>query len=314
MEMRRLGSHGPEISVIGFGAWEAGSGMWQADRTDDDAVAAMRAALRAGINWIDTAEVYGDGRSEELVGQVVAGRRDEVLVFTKVNPWRSGTRPDDVPKAIRDSLARLRMDHVDLYQVHWPADGVAPLEDTWGAMAQLVDEGLTRWIGVSNFRREQIERCEAIRHVDSVQNWFSLLKQRDRHTLLPWLAERGIGYLGYAPLAFGLLTGTITRGTVFDEQDWRSGTREIGYYDEYFAPDVLGTHLEKVDQLQAIADRLGVPTASLALGAAAATPGVTGLIAGSQHAGHTAENARAADLEIDDATLAEIDAIFRPSE
>lgn len=311
MERRRLGSNGPEISVIGFGAWEAGSGMWQADRTDEDAIAAMRAALDAGVNWIDTAEVYGDGRSEELVGEAVRGRRGDVLIFTKVNPWRSGTRPEDVPKAMRDSLARLRMDHVDLYQVHWPADDVAPLEDTWGAMAELVDEGLTRWIGVSNYHRDQIERCEPIRHVDSTQNQFSLLVQRDRDTLLPWLVKNGTGYLGYGPLTYGLLTGAITRDTVFDEQDWRSGTRNIGYYDEFFSPEIRGVHLEKVEKLKAIAERLGVPTASLALRAAAATPGVTGLIAGSQHVGHTVENARTADLAIDDVTLAEIDAIFR---
>ncbi len=314
METRRLGSVGPEISVIGFGAWEAGSGMWQSDRTDADAVAAMRAALDAGVNWIDTAEVYGDGRSEELVAQAVEGRRDDVLIFTKVNPWRSGTRPEDVPKAIRESLTRLRTDHVDLYQVHWPADDVAPLEDTWGAMAQLVDEGMTRWIGVSNFGREQIERCEPIRHVDSTQNQFSLLVQRDRDALLPWLVENGTGYLGYGPLAFGLLTGAVTRDTVFDEQDWRSGTRDIGYYEEFFAPDVIGPHLEKVERLREIAARLAVPVASLALRAAVSTPGITGLIAGSQHVGHTVENARAADLELDADTLAELDAIFRPDE
>ena len=311
MEMRRLGSNGPEISVVGFGAWEAGSDMWQPGRTDDDAIAAIRAGLDAGINWIDTAEVYGDGRSEALVAEAIAGRRDEVLIFTKVNPWRSGTRPEDVPRAIEGSLSRLRTDHVDLYQVHWPAEDVAPLEDTWGAMAELVDAGLTRWIGVSNFRAEQIERCEPIRHVDSTQNRFSLLAQRDRDDLLPWLTERGTGYLGYAPLAFGLLTGAITAETVFDEGDWRSGTRDVGYYDEYFAPDVRPGHLEKVDRLGSVAERLGVPTATLALRAPLATPGITGLIAGSVNAAHTVENARAADVQLDDETLTEIDEIFR---
>ncbi len=307
-----LGKSGPEISVIGFGSWEAGGDEWEPDRSDRDAVDAMRAAIDAGVNWIDTAEVYGSGRSEELVGEAIRGRRDDVLVFTKVAHFGSGARREDVHRAIRASLSRLGVDHVDLYQIHWPAEHVVPVEETWEAMSEVADEGLTRMIGVSNFDRGLVERCLAIRHVDSVQNHFSLLQQRDRDELLPWLAERGIGYLGYAPLAFGLLTGAIDEGTRFADEDWRSGKRDVGYYDQFFAPGVIGEHLRRIDGLRPIAERLGVSLPTLALRAAVEVPGVTGVIVGSRNARHVRENASAGDVELDPGALSEIDAIFHP--
>ena len=311
MEKRSLGRDGPAISVVGFGAWEAGGDQW-GTRTEEESVRAMHAAIDAGIDWIDTAEAYGAGRSEELVARVLRERRGEVRVFTKVAHFVSGARPEEVRKAIRGSLDRLGVERVDLYQIHWPAEDVVPVEETWGAMAEVVDEGLAAHIGVSNFKRDLIERCLTIRHVDSVQNRWSLLVQRDRDDLLPWLAERGIGYLGYAPLAFGLLTGAITAETTFEATDWRSGVPgDVGYYDEYFAPGVIGPHLEKVERLRPFAERLDVPLARLALRAAIDVPGVTGVIAGSTNDRHTRDNALAGDLELDDATRAEIDAIFR---
>jgi aryl-alcohol dehydrogenase-like predicted oxidoreductase len=200
--MRRLGSNGPEISVIGLGTWEAGGDQW-GKRSDDETIRAMHAAIDAGMNWIDTAESYGGGRSEELIGEVLRDRRDEVLVFTKVAHFASGLRRDDIHRAISDSLKRLGIDSVDLYQIHWPAEHIVPIEEAWSTMAEVADEGLARHIGVSNFDRTLVQRCGAIRHVDSVQNRLSLLAQRDRDSLLPWLAEQGIGYLGYSPLAFG---------------------------------------------------------------------------------------------------------------
>jgi aryl-alcohol dehydrogenase-like predicted oxidoreductase len=157
-----------------------------------------------------------------------------------------------------------------------------------------------------------VDRCLPIRHVDSVQNQFSLLAQYDRPGFLDWLAERGIGYLGYGSLAYGLLTGAVTRDTRFSPDDWRSGSTDIGYYDLLFAPDILGEHLDRVDRLRDIADRLGVPLAVLALRAALQVNGVTGLIAGTRNPRHVRENAVAGDLELDDGTLREIDAIFAP--
>jgi aryl-alcohol dehydrogenase-like predicted oxidoreductase len=308
MQTRRLGTAGPEISVVGYGAWEAGEEMWGAGDVDDDPVRAMHAALDAGITWIDTAEAYGEGRSEELVGRVVAERgRDEVLLFTKVAHFVSGSRPEDVRSAIAGSLRRLRVDHVDLYQIHWPHDAV-PVEETWGAMAELQDEGLVRHIGVSNFDRGLVERCETIRHVDSVQNQFSLLHRDDVDELIPWLAERGIGYLAYGPLAFGLLAGAFTQDTTFDDDDWRSGTWSLGYYEELFAPGRYEQNLRTVEDLRAIADAVGVPVSVLALRAVIEILGVTGVIAGSRKAAHVGSNASAGDLRLDRNVLPRIDA------
>jgi len=158
MRTKRLGAHGPEISVVGYGAWEAGGDVWGSPAEQEDIVAAMHAAIDAGMNWIDTAEAYGDGRSEELVGKVLRDRRGEAMVLTKVAPFASGAKAEDVRRAIVGSLARLDVDVIDLYQVHWPSHDV-PVEETWGGMAELVDEGLARFIGVSNFDRELVERC-----------------------------------------------------------------------------------------------------------------------------------------------------------
>lgn len=309
MEMRTLGSKGPQVSVVGFGAWEAGGDIWGPNRSDEQVVAAMRAALDAGMNWIDTAEVYGTGRSERLVGGAVADRRDEVLLFTKVAPRPSGTgfRPEEVKAAIRASLDRLGTDHVDLYQLHWP-DRSVPVEDTWGAMAELVDEGLTRYIGVSNFGRALLERCLDVRHVDSVQNKLSLLHQDDRHDLLTGLEEMGIGYLAYSPLALGLLTGTISKDTSFEEGDFRGAPGTSAPRD--FAPGDLEKNLKKVERMRPIAERVGTTLAPLALRWVIQQQGVTAAIAGSRNADHVRNNSTAGDLGLDAQTMAELDAIF----
>lgn len=309
MEMRKVGNKGPEVSVVGYGAWEAGGDFWGPNESDEAVLASMRAAIDAGMSWIDTAEVYGRGRSERLVGQAVAGRRQEVLVFTKVapRPGGSGFEPGQVKKAIRASLDRLGMEYVDLYQLHWP-DRSVPLEDTWGAMAELMGDGLTRHIGVSNFNRALVERCLEIRHVDSVQHKFSLLHQEDRDDLLPWLHESGIGYLAYSPLGLGLLTGAITKETTFGDQDFRGGGR--GEAPRDFRPANLARILKRVDKLRPIADRLGTTVAPLALRWVVEQTGVTAAIAGSRKADHVRSNSTAGDLRLDRQTLEEIDAIF----
>jgi aryl-alcohol dehydrogenase-like predicted oxidoreductase len=303
MEMRKLGREGPSISVVGYGAWEAGGTDWGPNPSDEEVIAAIRAALDAGMNWIDTAEVYGDGRSEELVGRAVAGRRDEVLIFTKVapEPEGSGLRPEQVRRAIRGSLRRLGVDHVDLYQVHWPDEAV-PVEETWGTMAELVGEGLTRHVGVSNFDRGLVERCLRLRHVDSVQNQLSLIRPRDRGELLPWLAERGIGYLAYAPLGYGILTGAIGPGTVFPPGDWRASGEGP------FAPGALERNLALVERLRPIAARLDLPLAVLALRWVVEQPGVSGAIAGSRNPAHVRTNARAGEVRLDPEALRAIEA------
>jgi len=307
MRERRLGSQGPELSVIGFGAWEAGGGSeWGPPPPEDQVLNAIRSLFDCGIDWIDTAEVYGRGRSEELVGKAVAGRRDEVRLASKVAPAPdgSGFRPEQVRAACEGSLRRLGTEHIDLYQLHWPDGGRIPVEETWAAMAALVDDGLVRFIGVSNFDRDLIERCQAIRHVDSLQQEFSMLELRDRD-LIRWCGEQGTGVLSYSPLAFGLLTGAIEPESRFDRDDVRAG-RDEG---SLFAPGNLERNLAVVEALRPVAERLGITLAQLALAWNVHQPGVTAAIAGSRNPDHVRSNAAAGDVDLDDATLSELDAI-----
>jgi aryl-alcohol dehydrogenase-like predicted oxidoreductase len=297
---------GPELSVIGFGAWEAGGVDWGPNRSESEVIDAIGAGLDAGMNWVDTAEVYGDGVSEMLVGKALAGRRDGTLLATKVAPAPQGTgfRPEQVRAACDASLGRLGIDVIDLYQLHWPDGTGVPVEDTWGAMGGLVEAGKVRWIGVSNFDRALIERCRSVRHVDSLQQEFSLVHLDDRG-LIRWCGEAGIGVLGYSPLGAGLLTGTLRREDAEQINDWR-------------ASDGLtsGAHLDRafalVDGIRPVAERLGVSMPQLALAWNWQQPGMTSAIAGSRDAEHTRSNAAGGDLELDERTLAEIEALIEP--
>src|SRR5207344_922452 len=300
MRSNRLGSGGPELSVIGFGAWEAGGGSeWGHSPPEERVLEAIRTVFETGIDWIDTAEVYGRGRSEELVARAIAGRRDEVLIATKVapRPAGSGFRAAQVRSACEGSLRRLGTDRVDLYQLHWPDERGVPVEETWGAMVALLDDGLVGSIGVSNFDRALIERCEAIRHVDSLQQEFSMLALDDRD-LIRWCGEHGTGVVTYGPLGFGLLTGTISRERATSATDWRRADEDGPFTDEKLDHD-----LPIVERLRPIAERLGISMAQLALAWNVAQSGVTSAIAGSRNADHTRDNVAAGDVELDAATL-----------
>jgi aryl-alcohol dehydrogenase-like predicted oxidoreductase len=309
MKTKRLGSHGPEISVVGFGAWEAGGEAYGPNESEEQVIEAINSGIDAGINWIDTAEVYGRGTSERIVGRAIAGRRDDVLIATKVAPKSEGTghRASEVRRACEGSLERLGIERIDLYQLHWP-DGRVPLEETWEAMAGLVDDGLVRWIGVSNYGREEIERCDAIRHVDSLQPQFSLLHVKHRE-LIEWCGENGVGVIPYGPLAYGLLTGAITAETTFDPGDWRA-SGGASYYDNLFAPGKFERSLAVVERARPIADRVGVTVAQLALAWTFHQPGVTSAIAGSRNPEHVRQNAEAGDVELDRKTLDELDQLI----
>ncbi|MEA2555128.1 MAG: hypothetical protein QOI60_459 [Actinomycetota bacterium] len=305
MQIRRCGATGPELSVIGYGAWEAGGTSWGPNDSETSVVEAMQAALDAGINWIDTAEVYGDGVSERLVGKAVVGRREQVLIASKVapKPEGSGWRPEEIRAACDASLTRLGIDVIDLYQLHWPDEQI-PAEEAWATMAELQDAGKVRWIGVSNFDQGQIERCLAIRHVDSLQQEFSMVTLTDRD-LVAWCGDTGIGVVSYSPLGAGLLTGAIKPGTTFEEGDWRASEGQ-----ELFGPENLPRHLALVDALRPIAERLRIGVAELALAWNIAQPGVTAAIAGSRSAAHVRTNAQAGDIVLDQETLQAIEALL----
>lgn len=312
MRMTRLGRSGPEISVIGYGAWEAGGMAWGANPPDHETIGAMRAAFDAGITWVDTAEVYGGGRSEELVGQAVAGL--DVAVFTKVAPHPAGSGFDaaGVRSGAEASLRRLGRDVIDLLQLHWPAPAIA-VEETWAAMASLVDDGLVRWIGVSNFSPELVARCERIRHVDSLQPQFSMLHRAGRHDVFPLCQDAGTGILAYGPLAYGLLTGRFDESTTFSDDDWRSGQHGMRSYDELFAPGPFRRNLATVEALRPLARAKGVTMAALALAWVVHQAGVTAAIAGSRSAEHVRDNAAAGEIELTVTELADVEQVLAGS-
>jgi len=290
--------------VIGLGAWEAGGDDWGANPADDDVVRAFHAAFDAGITWVDTAEVYGSGESERLVGKALEGRRDDVVVASKVAPSPEGTgfRPEQVRAACDASLARLGIETLDLYQLHWPDETGVPVEDTWGAMAGLVAAGKTRAIGVSNFDQALLERCLPIHHVDSLQQEFSMLALDDR-ALIRWCGENGIGVVTYSPLGVGFLTGRYTRADAEKIDDWRSAN-------EWTTPEQLDETFRVVDGLRPIAEREGISMGELALAWNIAQPGVTAAIAGSRSAEHIRANAAAADRTLEPDVLDAIEALL----
>jgi aryl-alcohol dehydrogenase-like predicted oxidoreductase len=317
MRTRRLGSHGPEISVLGFGSWALG-GPWRygwGPQDDAESVAAIRHAVESGVNWVDTAAIYGLGHSEEVVGEAVKPFRvgEDVLVFTKCGErWDESKgesvndlRPESIREECEDSLRRLGIERIDLYQFHWPDRIGTPVEDSWATMAELVDEGKVRWIGVCNFDVELLGRCEPIRHVDSLQPPLNLLNRAAREDVIPWAREHGTGVIVYSPLGSGRLTGTFTRERFerLAPDDWRRS-------DPAFQEPSLGQALALVDRLRPIAERLGCSVGSLAIAWTLAVPGVTGAIVGARRASQVDDWLEAGDLELDEDTVAEIEALL----
>ena len=294
---------------IGYGGWEAGGGYYGDNPPDEQMIAAMRAGFDAGINWVDTAEAYGAGRSEELVAKAIEDYSD-VFVATKVvmKPFGSGIDAAGIRTGADQSRRRLRRDVLDLYQLHLP-DASVPIEESWEAMARLVDDGAVRHIGVSNFPLELVQRCERLRHVDTVQLHFSLLYRDDYRELQPFCEENDIAILAYGPLGFGVLTGTMTADTRFPDNDWRSGgvPVPVPLHEQIFAPKAFERHLAAVDALRPVAERNGLTLAQLALAWTVAQPGVTAAIAGSRSAARMREDAAAGAIDLTDAQLAEID-------
>ena len=215
--LRTLGMSGVDVSAIGLGGYELGDGD---TLTIERAREIVTASLDAGVNWLDTAEVYLDTRNETAIGEAIAGIRDDLVVATKVAPAPDGTglRPEQIEAACRASLKRLRTDRIDVYVVHWPdEDGGVPLAETWGGMARLVDEGLVRAIGLSNYGMADIETCHASRPVDVIQQGLSMIDHEEERPVVARCGELGIAAVIYEPLASGVLTGALTRETGHDQ-------------------------------------------------------------------------------------------------
>lgn len=289
---RRLGSNGPEITRVGFGAWAIGGGGWAfgwGPQDDDASIRAMRHAVERGVNWIDTAAVYGLGHSEEVVGRLLRelpeGQRP--YVFTKcglvwdesdrmAEPQRS-LRPESIRRECEASLRRLGVERIDLYQFHWPDELGTPVEESWGEMARLVEEGKVRWAGVSNFDVALLEGCERVRHVDSLQPPFSLVRREVAEAEIPWCEAHGTGTIVYSPMQSGLLTDRWTQGRVdaLADDDWRKRATE------FQSPNVE-RNLALRDALRPVAERHGTTVASVAVAWTLAWPGVTAAIVGAR--------------------------------
>ncbi len=311
MKYRPLGRDGPMVSVVSLGTWPLSGSDW--GRMDPGhAVRIIRAAMDTGVNLIDTADSYGSGRAEVLVGMATRGRRDEVVIATKCGiafqdpEWRIDLRPEYVRHALEQSLIRIGTDRVDLLQLHWPDS--QPLEPAWETLGALKEEGKIRFMGVSNFSIPQLKEVEVIHHVDALQAQYSMLWRDPDPEILAHCADTGTGFLGYGPLAYGLLSGKYRSRSQLS--DWRTGEGEYAdwdYIERLFAPGEFERNVAIVDGLRPIASELGISMAQLALGWVTSRVGVTSVISGSKSPRQARDNAAAGDLELELEILRRLD-------
>ena len=316
MRRRKLGDSELELTPIGFGAWAIGGGDWAfgwGAQDDNQSVAAILRALELGINWIDTAAVYGLGHSEKVVARALAeyGHRHEVIVATKCGlRWgknrniRPTLKAESVRQEVEESLRRLKVEVIDLYQIHWPNPD-PQIEEGWGMMPRLVKEGKIRYAGVSNFSGEQMARAEAIFPVTSLQPPFSMVERSAEVDALPYCREHDVGVVAYSPMQAGLLTGAFSaeRLAQLEPGDWRRGSPA-------FEEPCFSKILELVRRLQPLARGWGYTMAQLALAWVLAQPGLTSAIVGGRNPGQVEETARAGAWELEAEQLEQVDKIL----
>jgi aryl-alcohol dehydrogenase-like predicted oxidoreductase len=314
METRKLGNSDLLITPVGFGAWAIGGSGYDfgwGPQEDSDSIGAIHRALELGVNWIDTAAVYGLGHSEQTVARALQqwkGARP--YVFTKcAMKWDAKGKvtkvhqADSIRQECEDSLRRLQVDVIDLYQVHWPPeDNGAALEESWQAMADLQQAGKVRWIGVSNFSAEQMERCGKIAPVTSDQPPYSMLRRKIESSVLPYCEKNNVGVIVYSPMLSGMLTGGMTkeRAESLPADDWRRNNPE-------FREPKLSKNLELVDRLRAVGARHGSTPGAVAIAWVLQQPAVTGAIVGSRNAKQAEGVMTAGDLKLTAEDFAEIE-------
>jgi aryl-alcohol dehydrogenase-like predicted oxidoreductase len=314
MQTRKLGNSDLHVTPVGYGAWAVGGSGWQfawGSQDDDDSVAAIHRALELGVNWIDTAAVYGLGHSEEVVGRALKDwHGSRPYVFTKCGlRWDSKGQvqkvlaADSIRREVEDSLRRLAVDVIDLYQIHWPPDpDSAALEEGWSTLANMKREGKVRWIGVSNFNVGQLKRARAIAPVTSLQPPYSLVHREIEDEILPYCLREGIGVIVYSPMASGLLSGAMTRERAarLPQDDWRRG------HPDFTEPN-LSRNLALVDHLREIAKRHNRSVGEVAIAWTLHNPAVTGAIVGARNARQAEGVMRAGDLHLNDKEVSELE-------
>jgi aryl-alcohol dehydrogenase-like predicted oxidoreductase len=303
----RFGRTDMEITHIGFGSWAIGGGGWRAawgPQDDDEAVGAIRRAVELGMNWIDTAAVYGLGHSEELVARALKGVSDRPYVFTKCSQvWdESGNisnnlKKDSVKRECEESLSRLQVETIDLYQIHWPRPD-EDIEEGWEAMAELKEEGKVRHIGVSNFDVEQMERIRDIAPVETLQPPYNMLKRGIEDEILPYCQENDIGVIAYSPMRSGLLTGKMSPERVANlpADDWRRNSSD-------FQEPRLSRNLELVSLLEEIGVEHGRSPGEVAIAWTLRHPAVTAAIVGGRRPDQVDGIIGAAELRLSDDEL-----------
>lgn len=311
MEVRKLGYSDLKLSSVGLGTWAMGGGDWKfgwGPQNDVSSTAAIHQALAKGINWIDTAPIYGHGRSEEVVGKAIHGIRDSVLIATKCGRiWEGNSREigkslteKSIRREVEASLKRLDIDVIDLYQIHWPQPD-EEIEEGWSTIKELVKEGKIRYAGVSNFNLDQLKRAQAIHPIASLQPPYNMLRREIEEEILGYCEANQIGIIAYSPMQAGLLTGRFNkeRAAQLPESDWRS-------QHPFFNEPVLSKHLEIIAQLKGIAEAKKCTMPQLALAWVLRLSAVTAAIVGARSPKQIKETAKAGDIRL---TLAEIDKI-----
>ena len=293
MQCRKLGTSDLTVSSVGLGTWVLGGDHWGATETEGS-IAAIRAAIDAGINLIDTAPAYGIGRAEEIVGKAIKGRRERVIVATKCGVRREGKRfsyslaPADVRKEVEASLLRLGLDGIDLYQCHWP-DPKTPIEDTMGELLRIKGEGKIRCIGVSNFDLPLLEKALAVAPVVSLQPHYSLLERKTEQSILPFCREKQIGIISYRTRGSGILTGKYLEPPCFSKGDCRN------FFYLFYKEPYWSRTQSLLQELKKVAKARGVPCAQVAINWARQQDGVTSVLVGARTAEQAIMNAGAGD-------------------
>jgi aryl-alcohol dehydrogenase-like predicted oxidoreductase len=304
-----LGATGMEISRVGYGAWAiGGAGWWHAwgDQDDEKSIEAIRRAVELGINWVDTAPIYGLGHSEEVVGRALQGLDDRPYVFTKASLYEKdgavahSLKRDSIRREVEASLSRLQLDAIDVYQVHWP-DPDEDVEEGWATFAELKSEGLVRHIGVSNFSVAQLRRAQAIAPVETLQPPYSLIERTIEDEILPFAEREGIGVVIYSPMQSGLLSGAMTpeRIAALPDDDWRK-------HDARFNEPELSLHMALVERLRTVADRHDTTPGAIAVAWTLTNPAVDGAIVGFRRPDQIEPLLAAGTIELSDDDLATI--------